>query len=232
MIIAHLISYPQFNILNISYITSDSIILLINDITNSEKFHAWRSQCDGRGVSSGALQPDPFSVGVCLPTLGKFAEYRKLLIEDVHKKALEIIIPGVPYKDALVHCGLCTFSNRTFSKRQLSKYSAVVFRPLSSRLIKPNFCFYLLNLSPYMSLQPITSRPDQLLLYLLTNQIVHQGFFISNWQNIDRLTLKMASEQVVETSVANNSPSQDSSSHPNDYFQSSRFPFSFLNLLT
>ena len=44
--------------------------------------------------------------------MGKFAEYRKLLIEDVHKKALEIIIPGVPYKDALVHCGLCTFSNR------------------------------------------------------------------------------------------------------------------------
>ena len=28
-------------------------------------------RCDGRGF--GALQPDPFSVGVCLPSLGKFA---------------------------------------------------------------------------------------------------------------------------------------------------------------
>ena len=27
---------------------------------------------DGRGVSSGVLQPDPFSFGVCLPSLGKF----------------------------------------------------------------------------------------------------------------------------------------------------------------
>ena len=33
------------------------------------------------------------------------------------------------------------------------------------------------------------------------------------------LTLKMASAQVVETSVANNSPSQDSN-HPDDLFQS------------
>ena len=30
-------------------------------------------RCDGRGFSSGVLQPDPFSVGVCLPSLGKFA---------------------------------------------------------------------------------------------------------------------------------------------------------------
>ena len=30
-------------------------------------------KCDGRGVSSGVLQPDAFSVGVCLPSLGKFA---------------------------------------------------------------------------------------------------------------------------------------------------------------
>ena len=59
------------------------------------------------------------------------------------------------------------------------------------------------------------------------------GFFHFwlNWLNIDPLTLKMASAQVVETSVANNSPSQDSSSHPNDHFQYSRFPFWFLNLL-
>ena len=36
---------------------------------------------------------------------------------------------------------------------------------------------------------------------------------------IDHLTLKMASAQLVETSVANNRPSQDSS-HPDDLFQS------------
>ena len=36
---------------------------------------------------------------------------------------------------------------------------------------------------------------------------------------INHLTLNMASAQVVETSVANNSPTQDSS-HPDDHFQS------------
>ena len=36
---------------------------------------------------------------------------------------------------------------------------------------------------------------------------------------INHLTRKMASAQVVETSVANNSPSQDFS-HPDDHFQS------------
>ena len=36
---------------------------------------------------------------------------------------------------------------------------------------------------------------------------------------IFRVTLKMASAQVVETSVTNNSPSQDSN-HPDDLFQS------------
>ena len=36
---------------------------------------------------------------------------------------------------------------------------------------------------------------------------------------VQDLTLKMASAQVVETSVANNSPSQDSN-HPDDLFQS------------
>ena len=30
-------------------------------------------RCDGRGFSSGVLQPDPFIVGVRLPSLGKFA---------------------------------------------------------------------------------------------------------------------------------------------------------------
>ena len=37
------------------------------------------------------------------------------------------------------------------------------------------------NLSPHTSSQPITSRVYQRLLYLLTNQIVHQGFWILNW---------------------------------------------------
>ena len=36
------------------------------------------------------------------------------------------------------------------------------------------------------------------------------------------LTVKMASAWVVETSVANNSPSQDSN-HPDDHFQSRKF---------
>ena len=30
-------------------------------------------RCDGKGVSSGVLQSDPFSVGICLLSLGKFA---------------------------------------------------------------------------------------------------------------------------------------------------------------
>ena len=30
-------------------------------------------RCDGKGVSSGVLQSDPFRVGICLPSLGKFA---------------------------------------------------------------------------------------------------------------------------------------------------------------
>ena len=50
--------------------------------------------------------------------------------------------------------------------------------------------------------------------------------------DVDHLTLKMAAAQVVETSVTNNSPSQDSY-HPDDLFQS-RYatpgfkPFSYL----
>ena len=39
-----------------------------------------------------------------------------------------------------------------------------------------NKWIYLHNLSPHMSSQPITSRTYQRLLYLLTNQIAHQGF--------------------------------------------------------
>ena len=41
-------------------------------------------------------------------------------------------------------------------------------------------------------------------------------------ESSDHLTLKMASAQVVETSAANNSPSQVFS-HPDDYFQSNHF---------
>jgi len=44
--------------------------------------------CDGRGASSGVLQADPVRVGVCLPSLGKFAA-----IDSVQKKALAIIFP-------------------------------------------------------------------------------------------------------------------------------------------
>lgn len=40
--------------------------------------------------------------------LGIVSSYLRMCI----KKALEIIIPGLPQRDALVHCGLCTFSNR------------------------------------------------------------------------------------------------------------------------
>ena len=42
--------------------------------------------------------------------------------------------------------------------------------------------FYLhIILSPHTSSQPITSCIYQHLLYLLTNQIAHQGFWIFNW---------------------------------------------------
>ena len=40
---------------------------------------------------------------------------------------------------------------------------------------------YLHNVSPHTSSQPITSQVYQRLLYLLTDQIVHQGFLIFNW---------------------------------------------------
>jgi len=41
-----------------------------------------------------------------------FLEYLSLLIEGVQKKALEIICPGLPFRDGLVDCGLCTLSDR------------------------------------------------------------------------------------------------------------------------
>ena len=49
------------------------------------------------------------------PVWANLPEYLRLLIEGVQKKALEIIFPGLPYKDALVHCGLRTLSDRRFS---------------------------------------------------------------------------------------------------------------------
>ena len=41
------------------------------------------------------------------PVWANLPEYLRLLIEGV-----QIIFPGVPYRDALVHCGLCTLSDR------------------------------------------------------------------------------------------------------------------------
>ena len=61
-------------------------------------------------------------------------------------------------------------------------------------------------LSTHTSSQPITSQVYQRLLYLLTNQIAHRGFLNFQLTKIDHLTLEMASAQVVEKSVANNSP--------------------------
>ena len=58
-----------------------------------------------------------------------------------------------------------------------------------------------------------------MLLYLLTNQITPQGFWIFNWLTITWLLRWLQHTQVVETSVANNSPSQHSN-HPDDLFQS------------
>ena len=46
------------------------------------------------------------------PVLANLLEYLSLVIEGVQKKALEIIFPGLPYRDALVHCGCCALSDR------------------------------------------------------------------------------------------------------------------------
>ena len=43
------------------------------------------------------------------PVWANLPEYLSLLIEGVQ---LEIIFPGLPYRDALVHCGLCNLSDR------------------------------------------------------------------------------------------------------------------------
>ena len=70
---------------------------------------------------------------------------------------------------------------------------------------------YLHKLSLHTSSQPITLRVYQRLLYLSINQIAHQGFWIFDWLLLD--------SEDVETSVAKDSSSQDSS-HPDDLFQS------------
>ena len=46
------------------------------------------------------------------PVWANLPEYFSLLIEGVQKKALETIFPGLPYRDALVHCGLRTLSDQ------------------------------------------------------------------------------------------------------------------------
>ena len=46
------------------------------------------------------------------PVWANLLEYLSLLIEGVQKKALEINFPWLPYRDALVRCGLCTLSDQ------------------------------------------------------------------------------------------------------------------------
>ena len=54
-------------------------------------------RCDGRGVSSGVLQPDPLKMlEYTSPVWANLPEYLTLLVEGVQKKALEIIFPGFP----------------------------------------------------------------------------------------------------------------------------------------
>ena len=64
---------------------------------------------------------------------------------------------------------------------------------------------YLHNLSPHMSSQPITLSIYQRLLYLPTNQIAHQGFWIFNW-----LTLPLDSEDGFRIGCRNVSHKQQS----------------------
>ena len=67
--------------------------------------------------------------------------------------------------------------------------------------------------------QWVYQRLLDLLIPSIGQSIAHQGFWIFNELKVITLTLKMASARVAQTSVANNSPSQDSS-HPDDHFQS------------
>ena len=70
---------------------------------------------------------------------------------------------------------------RTNCPKSLSTSSRTLQTFTQRETITPCLLFilqsiYLHNLSPHMSSQPITSRTYQRLLYLLTNQIAHQGF--------------------------------------------------------
>ena len=81
-----------------------------------------------------------------------------------------------------------------------------------SWLFTLQIAIYITYISRHTSSQPIISRVYQRLLYLLTNEIAHQGIWIFSWlSKSHHLTLKMAPAQIAESSIANNSPSQDSS---------------------
>ena len=85
---------------------------------------------------------------------------------------------------------------------------------------------YLHNLSPHMS-SCIANRITYLPTATLSTDQSNRSPEFLNFQLTYmhyHLTLKMASAQVVETSVTNNSPFQDSY-HPDDLFQSRLFPF-------
>ena len=78
---------------------------------------------------------------------------------------------------------------------------------------------YLHNLCLHTSSQPITSRVYQRLLYRLTNQIAHQGFWIFNW-----LKLPLDSEDGFRRGCQNVSRQEQTFSglsQPDDHFQSS-----------
>ena len=80
---------------------------------------------------------------------------------------------------------------------------------------------YLHNLSPHTSSQPITSRIYQRLLYLLSYQIAHQGFWIFDW-----LRQSLDSEHGFRTSCQNVSHKQQSFS----VLQPPRWSFSIKSL--
>ena len=77
--------------------------------------------------------------------------------------------------------GKLVYQLRTNCPKSLSTSSRTLQTFTQQETITPCLLFilqsiYLHYLSPHMSSQPITSRTYQRLLYLLTNQIAHQGF--------------------------------------------------------
>ena len=88
----------------------------------------------------------------------------------------------------MLQCQLMFFKLSTVLKFKLSIPQLInpilVYQSLThaapqflSKLFPSLYC----SVSPYTSSQPITSWVYQWLLYLLTNQITHQGFLIFNW---------------------------------------------------